>query len=139
MKEVSEPGFINATPPNRDEASFVARLCLEFELRHSEGRMLGWLLTHDYCTKEELRAAASHNDQVIALGTAGVFVSTLRKKLKPHGIHIVTISGLGYALEQKVREKVRKRLAKHNVELIPERSRSKPEAEAADQHELHVE
>src|SRR5262245_33628347 len=100
MEKVSEPAFIAVDrgqvvlipapkgPPSqhptapaipalrdRDEASLAAVLCLLFELKHSEGRMLGRLLTHDYSTKEELGAAASHDDQPIATGTIGVFVS----------------------------------------------------------------
>src|SRR5262249_40385900 len=125
--QMSEPALINAkesfdqhyTPlSDRDEAACVARLCLEFELRHSEARMFVRLLMPAYSTREELRAAARQEDEAITLGTVSVVVSKLRKKLRPHDIHVTTIPGLGYALDRKVREKIRKLLAKHDGEIV---------------------
>jgi DNA-binding response OmpR family regulator len=110
---------------DRDEASLAAVLCLTFELRHSESRMLGQLLMHDYSTKEELRAAASHDDQTIALNTTDVFISSLRKKLARHDIRISTIPTLGYGLDGTARDKIRRRLARYDKELIRPRAGSR--------------
>jgi len=103
---------------DRDEASLAAALCLLFELKHSEGRMLARLLTRECITKEELRAAASHDDQPIAVGSIGVFLSTLRAKLRPHNIQITTISRMGYGLRKESRGEIYRRLAESDAGFI---------------------
>jgi hypothetical protein len=77
------PHSTSAAPPlrNRSEASFAATLCLLFKLAPGEGQVLAKLVTHDHCTKDELRTIAGHNNQVIALKSLTVIVYTLRVKL----------------------------------------------------------
>lgn len=118
------------TPPlrDRDEASLIAAFCLLFKLRRTESLLLVKLATCDYSTKEELRAAASQDGQAITAGSMNVFISSLRKKLTPHGIKLTTVSGLGYGLDQKARDKIRRLLAKYDTGIIPTTPRSKPKA-----------
>jgi DNA-binding response OmpR family regulator len=99
---------------NRDETSFVASLCLIFKLTRTEGKMLAWLLAHDYSTREELRAAASHDGQTIAASSTSVLLNTLRGKLKAHNVLVTTVNGLGYGIDAKSRSKIRKEVAKYD-------------------------
>jgi hypothetical protein len=108
------PHSLPPSPP-RDEASLAAVLCLLFDLGHSEGRILARMLAYDISSKAELRLAASHNGRMLTINTTGVLISTLRKKLAAHDIRVTTISSLGYGLERDARDKIHKRLAKHDA------------------------
>ena len=76
--------------------------------------MLVRLLAQDYSTREELIAAASPDDRMIATGTLNAFLSSMRKKLAIHGIGISTIPTMGYGLDGKARDKLRKVLIEHD-------------------------
>src|SRR5262245_15713541 len=71
---------------NRSEASLATTLCLLFRLSPSEGRVLAKLVTHDHCSKDELRTVMGRSNQTAALGTLAVIVHTLRAKLRLHEI-----------------------------------------------------
>jgi hypothetical protein len=103
----------------RDENSLVAALCLIFKLRLNEGRMLAGLMSRDYCTKEELRTAAAYANKTITTGTTHIFLSGLRKRLAPFDIQISTIPTLGYGLDGKARDKLRKMLVEHDRAIRP--------------------
>jgi hypothetical protein len=118
--------MLKAFELNRSETAIAAVLCLLFELSHSEGRMLGQLLLHDYCTADGLRMAAAYGGQPITTGTMRVSLSSLRRKLRLHDIQVTTIAKLGYGLETRARERIYKHLAKHDPGLIPERPRPQP-------------
>ena len=91
--------------------------------------MLLWLLTHGHGSKKALRTAASAAaGRPATNNTVKTMISTLRRKLQPHGIAIDTLSGIGYGLDGGARDKVDKILAEHGVELRP-RQKTKPHKE----------
>jgi len=99
----------------KDKNSLVAALCLTLKLKLNEGRMLVELMSHDYCTKEKLQAAASDDDGcAITVDTMRVFLSSMRKKLAVHDIRISTIPSMGYGLDGTARDKLRKMLAEYD-------------------------
>ena len=112
MQEEPKPG-------DRDANALAAALCLTLGLRHTEGRMLARLLARDYCTKEELRAAASDDKGAIAISSTDVFIAALRKKLARHDVRISTIPTLGYGLDRTARDKIRRLLARHDRAIRP--------------------
>jgi hypothetical protein len=118
-----------AIPPRRDMPSLAVALCLHFGLNRSEGRILAELLLHDSCTKEALGIAAPAFDRLpTTVGTVGVLINSLRKKLKHRGIEIRTINKIGYGLDRTARDKVYQQLARHDASWAP----------AADQYELDL-
>jgi hypothetical protein len=105
--------MLKAFELNRSETAIAAVLCLLFDLSHNEGRMLGQLLLHDYCTADELRMAAAHGGQPITIGTLRVSLSSLRRKLRLHDIQVTTIAKLGYGLEPRARDRIYRHMARH--------------------------
>ena len=105
------------TPPARarDETSLAAVLCLLFKLTHSEGRLLVQLLTNDCVEKEELCAALSRNARPVTVGSIETFLCTLRAKLRPHDVHIITVNKMGYGLHTETREKIYQLVARHDA------------------------
>jgi DNA-binding winged helix-turn-helix (wHTH) protein len=104
---------------DRDEGSLTVALCLLFKLRRTEGQVLMRMATQDFVSKDEIFAAATQNEQTKADSTVSVMISTLRKKLLPHGIEIATLRGFGYGLRKESRVKICRRLAKYDAGLIP--------------------
>jgi hypothetical protein len=100
-------------PPLRDRD--VAVLCLAFGLRHTEGRMLAWLLANDCSSAEQLRAAAALNKK-LAYSSMRVFLCALRAKLKLHDIKINTLVKLGYGIDAESRAKIRRGVEKYGAE-----------------------
>jgi hypothetical protein len=112
---------------DRDETSLLAVLCLAFELRLTEARVLLQLMTSDYTTITELRTAAS-TDKNITLDSTRVFLCSLRAKLKLHNVLVTTVSKLGYGLDTKSRANIRRGIEKYDAEGVGARPR-KPEPE----------
>jgi hypothetical protein len=108
--------FVKTPLRDRD----VAVLCLTFDLRHTEGRMLAWLLANDYSSAEQLRAAAAA-DKKLAYSSMRVFLCSLRAKLKLHNIKINTIVKLGYGISAESRAKILKGIAKYDAGGLPAR------------------
>jgi hypothetical protein len=78
----------------------------------------------------ELMAASSHvsrrglHDAIGGKGkinNVDVIVCKLRQKLRPHGIEIITVWGIGYRLAGGAHDRIRKLLAKHDPKLVLER------------------
>lgn len=72
----------------------------EWRLTGKEGSVFGALMARDTCTKNQLMAAlyqpgADHEPEIKIID---VFVCKLRKKLRPFGIEIETVWGLGYRM-----------------------------------------
>src|SRR5262245_12966346 len=92
---------------NRSEASLTAAFCLLFKLARSESHMLVQLLVRDYSAKEDLRIAESALvGRTVTDNTVQTIICTLRKKLKPHNIAIVTLPRLGYGLDKDARYRI---------------------------------
>jgi hypothetical protein len=98
------------------DAALAAALCQTFALSHGESRLLGRLLVYEFSTQEELRTAVSRStNQPIAHGSLQVFVSSLRKKLRPHNVTITTVPRSGYAIDKKSRDRIYEQLAQHDL------------------------
>jgi DNA-binding winged helix-turn-helix (wHTH) protein len=119
------PHSTSAAPPlrNRSEASFAATLCLLFKLAPGEGQVLAKLVTHDHCTKDELRTIAGHN----SVKSLTVTIFTLRKKLKLYDIEITTIYRRGYGVDTKSRDQIHKLLAEYEAGIALTRLKPKPD------------
>ena len=93
-----------AAPSSQDtpERTLTAALCRLFGLRHGEGRALAPMVQRGFVSRERLHAAISREDRPdTGIETVGVTVSSLRRKLKPFGIGIATLHGLGCRLGEK--------------------------------------
>ena len=120
------------TAPMRDGDEQVAVLCMAFDLRHTEGRMLAMLLANDFTTVEQLRGTAADPDKKLAYSSMRVFLCSLREKLEPHNIKISTIVKLGYGIDAASRAKIIKEIAKYDAAGVGARPRNpEPELKAA--------
>jgi hypothetical protein len=102
-------------PRARDATALTGSLCTLFRLTGNQGRVLAELMLRDCCGKAELRAVATPGDQSNSIS---VTICTLRKRLKPHGIRIVTTWKIGYALDAKSRSKLRRLLAEQDAAIM---------------------
>lgn len=118
-----------AKPSLRDRD--VAVLCLTFDLRHREGRMLAWLLERAYSSAEQLRAVAAP-DKKITYGSMRVSLCSLRAKLELHGIKINTVVKLGYGLSGESRAKILKGIAEYGAAGVGARRESNQAAAPPD-------
>jgi hypothetical protein len=107
-------------PPshNNSELALVATLCTLFDLTRAEGRMLLHLVKWHLAAREELHRAMSDGDPVTGIKIIDVVVGRLRRKLKPHGIAIATIYGLGFQLPADSRERLRGLLAAYGEDVL---------------------
>jgi hypothetical protein len=112
-----------APPCDRDEASLTSALCMAFDLKLNEGRLLTQLLLHNHCTATNLHAAVP----TLTLGSAKVFLSMLRRKLAKHDIWVNTVHKLGYGLRTEARAKIFKELAKYDAGIAAAQLQTKPE------------
>ena len=110
-----------ATPSSQDtpEQTLTAALCRLFGLRHGESRALVPMVQWGFVSRERLHAAISRDASPdTGIETVGVTVSSLRRKLRPFGIGIVTLHGLGCRLGETDRDKIREMLAEAGAELV---------------------
>ena len=91
--------------------SFVAPV--EWRLTGSEQAVVGALLARDHCTKDALMAALYRDfgKDEPEIKIIDVFICKLRKKLKPFGLEITTIWGLGYAMSAAMKARARAMIA----------------------------
>lgn len=79
----------------------------ELGLTRKEGDFLKALIVRERCTKEYLfNAIYSVMEDPPQIKIIDVFVCKLRAKLRPHGIRIGTIWGVGYELSPGMREQL---------------------------------
>ena len=77
----------------------------EFGLTKKEAAVLKALTGRDRCTKDYLLDAMyGVTEEAPGIKIIDVFICKLRAKLKPHGISISTIWGVGYELTPETRE-----------------------------------
>jgi two-component system, cell cycle response regulator CtrA len=81
----------------------------EFRLTGKEARLLGCLLARDQATKDQLMTALYDPgiDDEPEIKIIDVFVCKLRTKLRPFGIPVRTIWGVGYALDAESKDAIR--------------------------------
>jgi hypothetical protein len=115
---LTRPGSEASTPSPRDrsETELAVVLCLVFNLRRSEGRILAKLLANDCVSQEDLH---DRDNPTVAISTMSAAICVLRKKLRLHDIDITTVVGLGYGLGQESRDKIRSALSQYDDGLIP--------------------
>ena len=98
------------------EAPLVVTLRLRLGLRRAESRVLVALMAHEHVSREALHAAMSPDSWARPNSrTVDVTLCGMRKKLEPHGVEIVNVYGLGFALAEGARDKLR-RIARYGVE-----------------------
>ena len=85
------------------------RVPFEWSLTGSERAVFGVLLSRPMATKEAIMAALyySQGRDEAEIKIVDVFVCKIRKKLRPFGVGIKTVWGLGYELDASVREKLK--------------------------------
>lgn len=86
----------------------MAVLPIEWGLTATEQRLMGALLKRDTCTKEQLLAAlmtVDHHDEP-QIKIVDVFISKMRRKLRPFNIEIGTLWGRGYTIERGMRQRL---------------------------------
>src|SRR5262252_8090750 len=76
------------------------------ELNHNEERILARLTQQGYLAREQVCAIATCGHRPVKLGSVGVIVRELRKKLATQDIQLATIRDFGFGLRQEDREKV---------------------------------
>ena len=78
---------------------------VEWMLTGSEQRVVGLLLARPFARKEQIMTALYrdlHRDEA-EIKVIDVFVCKVRKKLKPFGITVRTVWGVGYAIDEPQR------------------------------------
>jgi hypothetical protein len=105
-----------APPSNTGTASLAITLCLLFKLDRRESRTLVELLVNDFGAKENIRTAlVALVGRTVTDNNLHTIVASLRKKLEPFGIQILTVPRQGYVLDKDGRAKIRTALAKYNA------------------------
>ena len=86
---------------------------VEWGLTRSEATMVLALSTRQQCSKDMLMQALYSGgvDEGAKPKIVDVFICKIRKKLKPFGVDIATIWGLGYALDPATREMLAEKAA----------------------------
>ncbi len=96
-----EYGFYNAVP-------------LIFGLTGSEAKVFSLLVERDMANRTQLLNACMHGrgaDEEPEPKIINVYICKIRKKLKPFGVEITSVSGRGYLLSQEDKAKVAAYLA----------------------------
>jgi DNA-binding winged helix-turn-helix (wHTH) protein len=116
FREAANQGFTIMLPPARApavpstpadaEAVAVAILRLRLDLTPAEARVLLALAQRSHANKRELHVAIANGVPVSGANVVGVIACRLRAKLKPSGIEIKTVSGVGYKLAEAGRDKI---------------------------------
>lgn len=123
---------LRASPPSHVDPRTPLLLALNhlFGLSPAESRALVELLGHQQVSRQAMHVAASADGTPVSrINVIDVIVYNMRRKLAPHDLKIVTVHGLGFKLVEGARDKIYKLLAKHNPELVFDKS--KPEGQYA--------
>jgi DNA-binding response OmpR family regulator len=124
LKEAMSRGHVvvlRTSPPTHVDARTPLLIALNqiFQLLPAESRVLVELMEHGRASREALHVALSPDGNPVSkIKVVDVVVCKLRGKLAPHGIEIATVWRLGYALDSKARDKIRKLLAKHDEAIV---------------------
>ena len=110
LRQATDQGCtIMVDPGHRQrELPLVTSLRLRLALQPAEGRALSKLVESDHVTRREMHVAVSGVDCPVSdPNSINTTICQLRKKLKPHGIEIVTRCKLGHRLTEDSKAKIR--------------------------------
>jgi len=81
----------------------------DWDLTRIQTRILRFLLKRSFANREQIHAFlyADREDGGPELENVRVHICLLRKKLKPHGVNISWLGGMGYRLDDATKEKIR--------------------------------
>jgi DNA-binding response OmpR family regulator len=81
----------------------------EWDLTRIQTRILRFLLKRNFANREQIHAFlyADRDDGGPELENVRVHICLLRKKLKPHGVNISWLVGMGYRLDDDTKELIR--------------------------------
>ncbi|MBG6147560.1 MAG: helix-turn-helix domain-containing protein [Roseibium album] len=81
----------------------------EWDLTRIQTRILRFLLKRTFANREQIHAFlyADREDGGPELENVRVHICLLRKKLKPRGVNISWLVGMGYRLDDDTKEKIR--------------------------------
>ena len=107
-------------PPlcSNPESSLTVTFSLLFGLPRAMSRALVQLVKHDHATRELLHVALSGSEPASKSNIVEVSVYCMRKRLKPHGVEIITLCKQGYRLTPDSRDKIRKILAAYGADIV---------------------
>jgi hypothetical protein len=78
------------------------------------------LLERKQVSREAMHAAMAHDGTPVSkIKTIDVILGRMREKLKPHGIEINTVYGLGFRLAEGAHDKINRLLAEHDAGATP--------------------
>ena len=99
-----------------DRPQPLATTCsLLFRLTRTESLILAELLSHAHVSRDELHRAVSP-DGKSKFGTVSVAVCSLRKKMRPHDVDIITDYMQGFRLTTEGRNKLRARVVEYDTD-----------------------
>ncbi|MET1415092.1 helix-turn-helix domain-containing protein [Roseibium sp. HPY-6] len=81
----------------------------QWDLTRIQTRILRFLLKRNFANREQIHAFlyADRDDGGPELENVRVHICLLRKKLKPHGVNINWLVGMGYSLDDDTKEQIR--------------------------------
>jgi DNA-binding phage protein len=123
LREAMDRGHLIVlhTAPSHDDAKTLRLIALNqlFKLSPAQGRALVQLMEQKQVTRAELHRAMAHDGNPTSqIKTIDVILSKMRAKLRPYGVEITTVHGLGFRLAEDARDKIHKLLAEHGAEII---------------------
>jgi hypothetical protein len=89
QQAVGDAPVPKAPPPRKGDDVLAAALAKSYSLRRGESRLLSWLLSYGFGTKDELRNAMGRNAQTY--GSMQSTMGLLRRKLAPYDIVIINV------------------------------------------------
>jgi DNA-binding winged helix-turn-helix (wHTH) protein len=109
------------------DLALAVALRRQFGLRPAESRALMALAKREHISRQELHVALSRDgNPVSGIRSVDVIICNLRGKLKPHGIEIATVWGLGFRLAEDERDKIHKMIASYGAKVIAAAAPARP-------------
>jgi DNA-binding response OmpR family regulator len=123
LKEAADRGhlvILRAASMHDDaRASLLMTLSQLFQLTAAQSRALMALLEHKQVSREAMHTAMAHDGNPTSqIKTIDVILSKMRAKLRPYGVEITTVHGLGFRLTEDAGDKINRLLAEHGAGII---------------------
>jgi DNA-binding response OmpR family regulator len=110
---------IRAAPPDDTQARLLLVFSQLFGLTATQSRALVALMKHGQVSREAMHAAMAHDGIPASnIKTVSVIIGTMRKKLEPFGIEVITVWGIGFRLGAGAGDRVNRLLAGHGGAAI---------------------